>query len=67
MTETSSIVTALGGGSGIDMVALANNLADAQFQLRTERLTVTSEVLSDAFGLTLRVESQRGRYHATLA
>ena len=45
MTETSSIVTALGGGSGIDMVALANNLADAQFQLRTERLTVKSEVL----------------------
>jgi flagellar hook-associated protein 2 len=45
MTETSSIVSALGGGSGVDMVALANNLAAAQFQLRTERLAVKSEVL----------------------
>lgn len=45
MTETSSIVSALGGGSGVDMVALANNLADAQFQLRTERLAARSETL----------------------
>src|SRR5690606_29998098 len=40
-----SIVAALGGGSGVDMIALANNLADAQFQLRNERLAVRSEVL----------------------
>jgi flagellar hook-associated protein 2 len=40
-----SIVQTLGGGSGIDMAALATNLANAQFALRTERLTAKSEVL----------------------
>jgi flagellar hook-associated protein 2 len=45
MTEMSSIVTTLGGGSGIDMGALASDLATAQFQLRTERLTAKSETL----------------------
>ena len=42
---TSSIVTTLGGGSGIDMSALATNLANAQFQLRSQRLTDKSSVL----------------------
>jgi len=37
-TSSTSIVTALGGGSGIDMKALANNLADASFAARTSRL-----------------------------
>ncbi|WP_305098535.1 flagellar filament capping protein FliD [Croceibacterium aestuarii] len=45
MTDTSSIVSALGAGSGIDMTALATNLATAQFQQRTERLTAKSETL----------------------
>lgn len=40
-----SIVTALGGGSGIDMAALASNLANAQFAARTGRLTAKLEVL----------------------
>lgn len=44
-TTTSSIVTALGGGSGIDMIALANTLAKAQFEPRTTRLTAKSETL----------------------
>ena len=47
MTDSaaSSIVASLGGGSGIDMVALATNLATAQFQLRNDRLTAQSEKL----------------------
>lgn len=45
MTEMASIVATLGGGSGIDMGALASDLATAQFQLRTERLTAKSETL----------------------
>ena len=45
MTEGSSIISALGAGSGVDMAALATNLANAQFALRTERLTLKSEVL----------------------
>ncbi len=43
--DTGSIVSALGGGSGIDMAALAKNLAEAQFSGRTSRLTSKSEKL----------------------
>ena len=45
MTAASSLVSALGAGSGIDMAALAANLATAQFQLRSERLAKQSETL----------------------
>ncbi|WP_235506460.1 flagellar filament capping protein FliD [Altererythrobacter sp. Root672] len=42
----SSIVSTLGAGSGVDMVALANNLAQAQFALRTDRMKAKTELLS---------------------
>jgi flagellar hook-associated protein 2 len=45
MSEMGSIVSQLGGGSGVDMVALANNLAQAQFALRKDRITSRSEQL----------------------
>ncbi len=44
-TSVSSIVATLGGGSGIDMGALATNLATAQFELRTTRLKNRSDEL----------------------
>jgi flagellar hook-associated protein 2 len=44
-TSVSSIVSALGAGSGIDMGALATNLANAQFQLRNDRLVAQSDKL----------------------
>jgi flagellar hook-associated protein 2 len=44
-TSIGSIVTALGGGSGIDMSKLATDLAEAQFALRNDRLTAQSEQL----------------------
>jgi flagellar hook-associated protein 2 len=44
-SSVSSIVTALGAGSGIDMGALATNLANAQFQLRNDRLAAQNEKL----------------------
>lgn len=44
-SATASLVSALGGGSGIDMTALASNLAAAQFAARTDRLTARSETL----------------------
>lgn len=44
-SATSSIVTALGGGSGIDMTALASNLAEAQFAGRLSRIDSRSELL----------------------
>lgn len=45
-TSLGSIVTALGGGSGIDMSKLASDLAEAQFALRNDRLTTQSDQLS---------------------
>jgi len=44
-SSTSSIVSALGGGSGIDMAALATNLAEAQFAGRLSRIDSRSELL----------------------
>lgn len=44
-TATRSLVTALGGGSGIDMAALAENLAVAQFAARSDRLATRSDLL----------------------
>jgi flagellar hook-associated protein 2 len=45
MSDASSIVSALGGGSGVDMTKLASDLADAQFALRNERLAERSDIL----------------------
>lgn len=42
---TSSIVQTLGAGSGIDMTALAEGLAQAQFAVRIDRNTQRSEVV----------------------
>ncbi|GGZ03863.1 flagellar filament capping protein FliD [Novosphingobium colocasiae] len=44
-TATSSLVTALGGGSGIDMLDLANKLATAQFSVRNQRLAEKADQL----------------------
>ncbi len=38
-TAVNTLVTSLGAGSGIDMTALATNLATAQFAARSDRLT----------------------------
>lgn len=44
-TAISSIVQTLGGGSGIDMTALATNLAAAQFAARIDRNTVQTDTV----------------------
>lgn len=44
-SATRSLITALGAGSGIDMIELAGNLATAQFAARTDRLSARSETL----------------------
>lgn len=46
MSSIGSIVTALGAGSGVDMTKLANDLAEAQFALRNDRLVAQSELLT---------------------
>jgi flagellar hook-associated protein 2 len=57
MANASSIVSALGAGSGIDMAALARNLATAQFQLRTERLAAKSETLERQISSAASIKS----------
>ena len=44
-SATSQLITALGGGTGIDMAALAQNLANAQFAAKTDRLASQSDRL----------------------
>ncbi len=55
-SPASSIVAALGGGSGIDMTALASSLADAQFAGRIGRIEDQTETLETRISLagTLR-------------
>lgn len=45
MSSASSIISALGTGSGVDMAALASNLAAAQFQLRNDRIAIRTDTL----------------------
>ena len=58
MESSTSIITALGGGSGIDMAALAQNLATAQFQLRSARLTTRAETLDRQISAASSLKSQ---------
>ena len=44
-SATSSLITALGAGSGIDMAKLASDLAAAQYAGRIDRLSAKSETL----------------------
>ena len=44
-SSTSSIVSRLGGGSGVDMVQLASDLAEARYATQIARLTSQSEAL----------------------
>ncbi|WP_404482541.1 flagellar filament capping protein FliD [Novosphingobium sp. BL-52-GroH] len=56
-SNTSSLVTALGGGSGVDMTALANNLATAQFASRNDRLTSKSDKLDAQISAASNIKS----------
>jgi flagellar hook-associated protein 2 len=44
-SATQSLLTSLGGGSGVDMAALAQDLTNAQFASRSDRLTAKSDTL----------------------
>lgn len=57
VTQNTSLVTALGGGSGIDMTALANNLATATFQARTAQLNNKSEQLATKVSTASNIKS----------
>jgi flagellar hook-associated protein 2 len=56
-SATASLVTALGAGSGVDMAALASNLAIAQFAGKTDRLTLKSETLDKQISAASNLKS----------
>lgn len=51
VSSASSIATSLGIGSGVDMTGIANQLAEAQFAPRTQRLNDRSEKLQQQISL----------------
>ncbi len=55
---TSTIVSTLGGGSGIDMAGLAKGLAEAQFSGRIDRLTTQSDTLDRQISAASTLKSQ---------
>ena len=55
--KTTSIATLLGAGSGIDMAALANNLATAQFEARTATLTDKQDTLTTKISTASNIKS----------
>lgn len=57
-SATSSLVTALGAGSGVDMAALAANLAQAQFMDRINRLSAQQETLQNRISTASTLKSQ---------
>jgi flagellar hook-associated protein 2 len=58
MSAIGSIVSSLGAGSGIDMSKLASDLAEAQFALRTDRLTTQSEQLERQISTASSIKNQ---------
>lgn len=57
VTATSSLVTALGGGSGIDMLDLANKLAIAQYADRVARLDDKTTTLETKISSASNIKS----------
>lgn len=57
-SATSSIVNTLGGGSGINMTALAESLAAAQFANRIDRTTTRADTLDRQISAASKLKSQ---------
>lgn len=66
VTSASSIATTLGIGSGVDMVGLANQLAEAQFAPRTQQLTDRSEKLERQISLAGTIRSALSQFSLAL-
>jgi len=65
-TRASSIASTLGAGSGVDMVALAEDLAKAQFESRQQRLESKSEVLDRQISLASTLRSLLSSFASAL-
>lgn len=55
---TSTIISSLGGGSGIDMAALAESLATAQFAARIDRNTTRADTVERQLSAASTLKSQ---------
>lgn len=65
-STTSSLVTRLGGGSGIDMIQLANDLAEARFAAQIERYTSRNEALEAQISAASTLRSQLSQLASAL-
>lgn len=63
---TQSLVQALGAGSGVDMQALATNLATAQFASRIDRITAKSETLTAQVSAASNIKSMMLAFSTSL-
>lgn len=66
VSSASSIATSLGIGSGVDMTAIANQLAEAQFAPRTQRLNERSEKLQQQISLAGSIRSALSQFASAL-
>ena len=62
VSSASSIASSLGIGSGVDMTGIANQLAEAQFAPRTQRLTDRSEKLQQQISLAGSIRSSLSQF-----
>jgi flagellar hook-associated protein 2 len=65
-SATQSLVTALGAGSGIDMAALATNLATAEFASQVDRLSTKSETLTAQISSASNIKSMLLNFSTSL-
>lgn len=66
VTSASSIATTLGIGSGVDMAGLANQLAEAQFAPKSQRLNSKSEQLKQQISLAGSIRSALSQFASAL-
>lgn len=66
MTSTSSIISSLGAGSGIDMGALASQLAAAQFEMRSLRLAEKNDLLERQISAASTIKNTLGMLASAL-
>lgn len=65
-SATQSLVSQLGAGSGIDMAALATNLATAQFAATVDRLSTKSETLTAQISSASNIKSMLLNFSTSL-
>ena len=62
----SSIVTALGSGSGVDTASLVTSLVEAQFALKTRQLTAKADALTTQISAVAKLKSGINDFDAAL-